>query len=535
MKALEHELKLLLQYGNLGYYSFCNIVQVVLFSDTHAINYYTNIEFSSEYKLSTPFNFLTKKGPILINDDYKLAISKYTIAVEQFIQLYCTAAKTGIWKYDGKEVIIDDAFVTDKKFVPENDPTGGQYNMFVPLEYGLYGSNFIGNYYIHEIFSKKTLLNVILEKDTIQRIQAEINKCNLNFRLDKLEDRIGNVVCKFSIEVLIATPKLLGEYGIEYEFKKNKKEDSHKYCLHVVQEHDGLIYKNRINNEFDCSNVKVNPNQCKTTISVLDITTGLTLFYGQFDYSVYSNYHSQITPPTIIAQGPGERILHFNDHDEIVALNNVQMMGTVYNFLEMEYATQRKIKLDDEWLYKQGYLKAYTQNQHETAIQDIVGIINNNMLWDLHEIWMVDPYLNAEDLILTALRCKKEGIIVRALCAYSAIHSNKETKDLINASKYEAYRQSQYNMLHSVLGDDNDIKLEYRTIRNGHGMPFHDRYIMLKYTLNRCRVWSLGASINSIGRNHSIIQIVEAPETLISLFEELWIDTDNDECILFST
>lgn len=67
------------------------------------------------------------------------------------------------------------------------------------------------------------------------------------------------------------------------------------------------------------------------------------------------------------------------------------------------------------------------------------------------------------------------------------------------ASNFEAFRKTQHDKLQTVLGTETDIKLEYRTVRNGHGVPFHDRYIMLKYNLNADRVWSLGASINSIG------------------------------------
>ena len=533
MNTIEDELNTLLQHGNLGYYDYCEIVQIVLFSDAHAINYFMNIDFKSKHKAEIPFSYLTEK-PISVTKNYKLAISRNTISVEQFLTLYCEAAKNGIWKYDGKEVIIDDAFITDRKFIPESDPTGGQYNIFVPLEYGLYGSKFMGNYYIHELFSKKTKLHEILQEETIQRIQSEMKKCKLNFRLDKMRDRIGNVVCKFAVEVLISTPKSFGENGIELDFSLKRKEEPHRYCLHVFQEHDGVIYKNVVDDNFDCSSVRVNPNQSKTIISVIDITTGLTLFCGRFDYSVYSNYYSQITPPTIVAQIPNQRTLHFDDHEEVIELPNVQMMGPVYTFYEMEMSSQRKLKLDDDWFYKQGYLKAYTLNEHKNAIRDIVSIINSNLLWDLQELWIIDPYLVADDLISTAVRSAKKGIIIKALSNCLMIQNNKETKESMEASNFEVFRKAQHEKLQTVLGKETDIKLEYRTVRNGHGVPFHDRYIMLKYALNKDRVWSLGASINSIGKCHSIIQVVEAPDVLLTLFDKLWMQTDDEECLLFS-
>lgn len=533
LDAVKNELNKMLLHGNLGYYNFCEVIQVILFFEKKAINYFTNIDFSHRHNQEMPFMFLTPK-PISINN-YKLAISRYTISVDQFLSLYCNAIQNGLWFYDGKEVIIDDAFVSEKKFVPASDPTGGQYNMFVPLEYGLYGSNFSGNYYIHELFSKKTILNEILEDSLIQKIQVEIRKSKLNFRLDKMKDRIGNVVCKFNVEVLESKPKSLGrERGIEYEFTLNKKAPLHKYCLSVFQEHDGMVYQNIIDNDFDCTGFQVDPNQCKTTISVLDITTGFTLFCGLFDYSVYSNYYSEITPPILVSQIPNKRILHLDPHDEIIQLRNVQMVGDIYSFCEMDAASKRKLKLHAEWFCENGYMKSYTLNEHENAINDILNIINSNLLWDLMELWVIDPYLSADDIISTVLKCEKKGIIIKALSAYSTIHNNKSTKVKMEASEFEAFKKLQSEKLESVLGEETDLKLEYRTVRNGYGVPFHDRYIMLKYSLNSDRVWSLGASLNSIGKCHSIIQIVETPDAILDLFEKLWRETENESCVLFS-
>ena len=109
----------------------------------------------------------------------------------------------------------------------------------------------------------------------------------------------------------------------------------------------------------------------------------------------------------------------------------------------------------------------------------------------------------------------------------------EETKDAFNASDFKLYKKTQSTQLARVLGATTDVQIEYRSVIAQHGTLFHDRYIMLKYNVNRGRVWSLGASINSIGTNHSIIQIVEAPNKLFSLFEELWNQTNCEECLIY--
>jgi hypothetical protein len=531
------EIELLLQQGNVGKFNFCEVKQVILFSDEEAINYFTHINFSSEYTEEANFCFVTDK-PISVCDGYRIAINTCRLSIERFKNIYYRAAESGIWKFDTQsipDVLLDDIFPTKKKFIPESDPTGGKYNMFVPLEYGLYGSNFMGNYYVQELFSKKTRLQQIVDKKIIRKIQSVMKNNFLNFRLDRLVDRIGNVVCKFNIDVLKGKPKSLGLHGIKYNFElSNDILEPRRYSLQVIQEHDGLMYENHVETDFDCSTVDVQSNQCKTSIYVTDNSTGLTLFGGVYDYSTYSNYYSQITPPTIVSQGTvKQRALHFDDRTEMVNLSGVQLLGSVSFLIEMEQACLRKLELDDKWFQTQGYIKSYKQNQHDKALQDIVNIINGNLLWDLKELWIIDPYLCADDIAGTALRCQKDSILIKSLCSYSTINGNKDTKEAMTADNYENFRKSGHDKLQSILTTETDVRLEYRSVRDGNGTPFHDRYLVMKYELNKVRVWSLGASINSIGKCHSIIQIVEAPEIIVSIFDELWEKTAKNECVIY--
>lgn len=519
----------------LGEYRFCEITQIVLFSKRISVNFFTNVECSSKYKELIPFHFVTDK-PITIgkdeNGDVKLAISRYIISIEELLKLIDGIEAMGMWMYKGKDVVVDDTFPSDVKYVPESDPTGGQYNVFVPLEYGIYNSNFMGNYYAFELISRKTALDNILSNTIILKIQQEMKKCGLCYRLDKMRDRIGNVIIKMPIEVLSVKPVKRGTYGIELEYSLNRVFERNRYCLTVLQTHDGLIYTNSIETDFDCKSVRVNPNQYKTTISVVDTYTQLTLYYGCFDYSIYSNYFSQITPPTIVAQIPDKRILHIEGKDILIDLPNVKMLGSIYVFEEAEMASKRKLSLDDDWYRKQGYLKSYSYNEHEKALHDIVEIMSNNLPWDLQEIWVIDPYLRTADIANTAFQCRVKGIKIKALCDYSAIHGNRYTREAQGEDGFDEFKRKERADMALVLGDDTDIQIDHRTVRDGHS--FHDRYIIMKYELNKERVWSLGASINSIGSKHSIMQIVIAPQVVISQFEEIWLSTDKNECIIFS-
>ena len=56
---------------------------------------------------------------------------------------------------------------------------------------------------------------------------------------------------------------------------------------------------------------------------------------------------------------------------------------------------------------------------------------------------------------------------------------------------------------------------------------------MIKYQLNKTRVWSLGTSVNSVGKSHHIIQIVESPILIDDFFDEVWSKTNTDKCKIY--
>lgn len=536
MCNFKSELSTLLSPGNLGFYTYCEVKQIVfLLDDKRIINYFTHINFSSRYTATQDFTFLTA-SPQRINSKISLAISTYILPVSEVEKILLKAINTGVWEYNGSQVIVDDAFVSNSKFIPQNDPAVSQYNCFVPIEYALYRSTFNGNYYLFELFSRKTVLNQLLDKTLRYKVQELIKQCKLDFRLDKLTDRVGNIICKFEVEIFKSTAIRLGsENGIAFTFEYSEDVAQHGLTLSVVQEHDNIIYTNKIIRNFVDHEIEILPNQCKTQISIVDDKTSLTLFYGIFDYRSYSGYYSQINLQNIIARPSQTRVLHIGGHDEIIELLDVSQAGEYIEFIEMSLSSERKKLLEDNWFVKNGYLKSYTKNQHDEALDDIVSILNKNrLLWDLQEIWIIDPYLCAKDIISTAFKCQKPNIKIKALCAYATIHGNREVRTMIGHQDFNDFKQKQQEEIKEVLGEQTDIKLDYRTVYSGYGVPFHDRYIMMKFNINKSRVWSLGASLNAIGSTHSIIQIVEAPNKIISLFEDIWSQTHHEECCIFS-
>ncbi len=127
------------------------------------------------------------------------------------------------------------------------------------------------------------------------------------------------------------------------------------------------------------------------------------------------------------------------------------------------------------------------------------------------------------------------------MCCLTDIHTishNKDAKaeiltDAMQDAAFDKKRNSLQKELEDGLGQETDLRLSFRTVHGNNGSRFHDRYLILKYQLNKTRVWSLGTSVNSVGKRHHIVQIVESPILIDNFFDEEWSKTDTDKCKIY--
>ena len=548
MKEWEVKLGQLTNSGVIGAYQHCKVDQIVLFNKDANVawNYFTHVHFSSKY--DTVAESASLASPTTLRNGWKLIVSQYSMRKETFTNCVRSALSTGVWSYTDSNITegdkIDEAFPTPVKFIAENDPTGSYYNNVIPLEKSLYGSTFQGNYYVFEIYARGDRLKDLLRDKDVKDIQKIIHKCKLNYRLDELPDRIGNIVCKFDIETPKTTPKRLGEHGMTYSFEL-APEITHgmNLRLHIEQEHDRLLYE-YVDELFslhpgEIVEKGVEPNQCKTTLTISDAESTLILFRAVADQAVYSNYYGQITPGVIVAHSVRQyRKVKVGDREYTVPLNGIEMVGEPPLLVEMADAEERQQKWQDTFFKEQNYLRVYNAGQHDEALSNIRAIINKQLLWDLDEIRIVDPYLSPNDILNTVALCEKPGIRVYCLTDIHTISHNKDAKadiltDGTQDAAFDEMRNSFQKELEDGLGQETDLRLSFRTVHGNNGSSFHDRYLILKYQRNKTRVWSLGTSVNSVGKSHHIIQIVESPILIDDFFDEVWSKTNTDKCKIY--
>jgi hypothetical protein len=189
-------------------------------------------------------------------------------------------------------------------------------------------------------------------------------------------------------------------------------------------------------------------------------------------------------------------------------------------------------------------------------------------------VWLWDPYLGALDVLSTLFFCPHPQVDLRALTmgreppcgdeetpgantsavaagmnvtgSYEPAQSTPEAE--LSASvepptasaaseqtKAEIWKSEQASVIEQAKGNCAGLRLEYRIRIGNAGWPFHDRFIIFPGGTGGAMAWSLGTSVNSLGRQHHILQKVSDGELIRLAFDELWNQLGAHEHLLWKT
>lgn len=526
--------------------NFVEIIQIILLGKKEKLcwNYFTHLLFSSTPTEQRAREYLTA-SPQSINSEYKIIITKETISKADALNVLQNAVEKQKWEWGDDVALLDDVFPIDPQFIPETDPTGNKTSdsTLVPIEQALYGSNFMGGYYVCELFSAKTILSASISLDDRRKIQEIISKAKIEFDIESLSDRIGNIVCKIPMDIIKHKPvRLSPERGIAGQFTlKNSCTEPVECLLQIILENDNTIIETRVeemvfSGQNEIKEYCIGPNRYNNRIILSDKKSGIIYYAALRDYSFGSNYYSMITPPQYGIQSSLIRPIVVGGEDIEIKLTNIAGIGEVSIEKEIYEMEKRQHKWMTEYEYKHHFFRSFVAGQEKEAIQTVIDICNDrDLFWDLEEVWLVDPYLSADDILRTVAYCGKHGICIKCLTHIASINGNRETRTEAteNESLFEATVSKYNGILKKALNKKKDLKLEYRTVAGMTGIPFHDRYLILKYGLNKSRAWSLGISVNSLGKSHHIIQIVQSPMDVIETIDAIWNQSLGEDCLIY--
>jgi hypothetical protein len=189
---------------------------------------------------------------------------------------------------------------------------------------------------------------------------------------------------------------------------------------------------------------------------------------------------------------------------------------------------------------------------HDKALDDVRHLINR---YGDEGVWLWDPFLSADDVIDTLFHCRFFGSELRALTAgntpptegspnrrkrpyFGRLRARLRERfarpkpSLSASTRFAAEQRSTLTSLKSNL---RGLRLEFRIRTGPAGWGFHDRFLIFPAADSAARAWSLGTSVNSLGRQHHILQKVDDGQRVRDAFAELWEALDQPEHLIWKT
>ena len=517
-----NDFDLLLQDGNIAFYQGCEVTHIFLYNTIkkYALNYFTLFVFDEIEEIDETKRFLSPRLE-KIDKTYSIGILQRRVSIDKAKELFQSVQK-GRMDIDGDCLLSDKLTLLPKAYVPKNP---GRKPLVLNK---ILKPNYWGDNYIIEFFDEA---KAFFESDGESR--AKIEKANnfvkeinsIKIDLTKVYDRIGNIIFQFPITVLTTQIQFIKDKTSFFVKTKPHPNVSQQKCLRIeMSSHldgviSGFVTADIWNMEADTDiELKIGDDYDLTTY-IYEKEKNLILHQSVLNFTG-SIYFSGL----IGMQYAEPRTIQLSNSDKKVEIEL---------FLESNFGGVNKIQNDyyeriiqrnqnNEIITKSGFYRCFRSKQHDDALNYIREKLVGNAI---KEICLWDPYLRADD-ILNTLYYENTYKPFRCITSYQKAHNKSE-------DNFESFCSDQKNIF-ETCSNNLGVTLKFLAQHDRYGWKFHDRFLILipKDSTQLPDVYSLGTSVNSVGKEHHIIQKVTDPKVITNNFEELWKALDNKDCVV---
>jgi len=179
-----------------------------------------------------------------------------------------------------------------------------------------------------------------------------------------------------------------------------------------------------------------------------------------------------------------------------------------------DFTQKRLYQLDTERVKRERLFEQYglpgtdPATEHTRVLTDLVDLMR---MHGETGVWLWDPFLEAIDVIETLFACPHGGAELRALSGAENVNGD-------NVDEFIAKQKAAFD---AVTGNRLGLRLDYRVAHSLDGIGFHDRFVIFPKDGGDL-AWSLGTSVNGLGKKHHILQKVTDGQRVSDAFEGLW-------------
>lgn len=548
---IKRDFEILTHRGNIAFYNSAEITNIFLSQKSgNPINIFSLVVFEEkECSNNEERNDITER--LIPIGNRSLGISQKRIPLEDAEIIFSNLMKeTDIWDLTDGQLQIDRFKILSKQFIPAYDEVSGE----IPVNSILKNNENNGSYIIEFFSENKSLIESPIEKLSENHYKKICQKIMDYLPIDLLflKDRMCNIIFQFPVCLLSVKTIALDDFnGARLDIGWNPLlSDLPDVDLSTYNILDKNIFAEKTFQELNGA-LETDSIRGRNIGIIKHKRNDLILWYSNTFYNRRIEVDGGIisSEPRIIEINGKKEIIHLHSHERVKIGNFNQDFETWINNRSYKESTKKLIENKEFLQYAVGGI-----NEREKAISDLRHIIKENCKNGVY-IW--DPYANSMDILNTAYFCEYSNKKIKVInsCTndiikksyYSKGHFSNQKSifmklkdiphylwDLLSHTEnnkkkiFHTWKTEQFDTLKSY-SNNRGINLEIRCQRSVHGWKFHDRFII--FPLEKPRVWSLGTSINSIGKVHSILMSVNNPQNILDAFNELW--NDLEDSILF--
>jgi len=524
------EVERLTSPGLLGYYTHVEATEIVGFPENGQapINLFTLLV--AEEHLSAPSGNGHFLNPSRIQlpglHDWRFGIFRYMLPLDRLVPAFERLVTTGVWDASGHALNHG----ADKAQPPQFAPPDGIQE--IPWNRVLKNNFWSGSYIVEWADTKKERLGSFFANPHQLLALSEAIYSHIPIRLASLSDRLGNIVLQIPVTVLMARfhGRQDGSLLVETGWHPHARPRPLRASVELEFDQAVTGYQS-VPVDGETTSLPVPPGPGSHRGILWDDANGLVL--AATGESAFIRSIAMNMQPI----GPEPRVFLLPDANGVAQPQRIPIRGIHKSLIGTpdddgnEGWTRRRMYRDETArLVRERRFVQYRPQpgqqsvEHEKALSDIRYLITQ---YGEDGAWLWDPYLSALDILKTLFFSPYSGSDLRGLTAM------KESSESLSQAGATDYSQSQRDIFTNSQSNYYGMRLEYRAKNGPFGWDFHDRFLIFPQKNASALAWSLGTSINSVGRAHHILQRVDDGQQVMDAFIELWNELDRPEHLIW--
>lgn len=496
-----------LEQGKLGFYQGASITSIILHNKQKKMfhNVYTLVTFQERHpKKENQIRYGSKK-PLSLGK-YSGMITTQEVSLETAINLYETLIEKGDWQQPGCPPLNIESLITMSPIFVPNYP-------LPQIVHGLKNPHRHCQYLFEFFAESKTYWMSF--SDSFRKQLADWMHKYVPIDLNLLSDRWGNIIFQLPITLLkVDTRCDDSERNIHVHVGWHPKltTQSTEVSIDVSTSYDDILlgFINATNSLKD-QVLKLQSTDSEIKTRIIRKSDGLVLYQYKVgfikDIYISTQVGSRLKRKVFLPDGETYQVQLFH-RDRHVHKEKLNWKTWVQRRQHKESVTQ----LEKSKFFVQYGISKDKLAEHKRAITDIRELVGQ---YGGQGAYLWDPYCNGIDILNTLYACQAYGAPLRVITSRLAAKDDQSKKAPLVDKTDEITEQLKQG------GNHEGINLEVRCQYGQYGWAFHDRFLLFPRESDPL-VWSLGSSVNSIGKSHSILLKVEHAQPVVDAFNELW-------------